>query len=186
MTFLVELWLPILASAVGVFVVSSVVHMALKHHKQDCVGVPNEESVLAAIRQAGVSRGYYMFPYAGSMKEMATPQMQQKLAQGPVGYLTIIPNGPIQMGRALTQWFFYSLVISFLSAYVGWHALGPGADFGAAMRITGSVALGIYAVAFVHNSIWGGYPWAATWRFFFDGVAYGLTTGAIFGWLWPV
>jgi hypothetical protein len=185
MTFLVELWLPILASAVGVFVVSSIVHMALTHHKKDCTPMPGEETVLAAMRQAGVMRGDYMFPYAGSMKEMATPQMQQKLAQGPVGYLTIIPSGPIQMGKSLMQWFVYSLVISFLSAYVGWHALSAAAPFGAAMRITGSVATAAYAVSYAHGSIWRGMPWGTTWRFAIDGLAYGLTTGAIFGWLWP-
>lgn len=185
MAFLVELWLPMLASAVAVFAVSSIVHMAMQHHKQDCVGVPNEAAVLAALRQAGVTRGEYMFPHAGSMKAMATPEMQAKLAQGPVGFLTVVPNGPLAMGKSLTQWFLYSLAISFLSGYVGWHAMGAGAGFTEVLRITGSVALGIYASAFAHASIWRGTPWGVAMRFALDGVAYGLTTGLVFGWLWP-
>ena len=43
-----ELWLPILLSAVGVFVVSSIVHMALGYHKSDCKGFPDEEALLEA------------------------------------------------------------------------------------------------------------------------------------------
>ena len=42
MVSLTALWLPILASAVLVFVMSSIVHMALGYHKTDYKSLPDE------------------------------------------------------------------------------------------------------------------------------------------------
>ena len=61
MQFLIDLWPPILVSAVFVFVVSSVIHMALPIHKNDHGKLAGEESVLASMqrakRQAGEAIG---------------------------------------------------------------------------------------------------------------------------------
>src|SRR2546430_3194145 len=46
MTPLVSLWLPILLSAVGVFLVSSALHMFTGWHKSDYLKVPNEDRVM--------------------------------------------------------------------------------------------------------------------------------------------
>ena len=40
---LTALWLPILISAVIVFIASSIMHMVLPHHKSDYRKVPDEE-----------------------------------------------------------------------------------------------------------------------------------------------
>ncbi|MBC7791989.1 MAG: hypothetical protein H7Z74_18740, partial [Anaerolineae bacterium] len=50
MTGLIMLWLPIILSAVIVFVVSSIIHMALPWHKSDYPKVPNEDQVRNALR----------------------------------------------------------------------------------------------------------------------------------------
>ncbi len=42
MAFLTELWLPILLSAVFVFIVSSIIHMALPIHKGDYGKLTNQ------------------------------------------------------------------------------------------------------------------------------------------------
>ena len=49
MTGLSVLWLPILVSAVIVFVVSSIIHMASPWHKGDYPKLPNEDKVLEAL-----------------------------------------------------------------------------------------------------------------------------------------
>ena len=67
MTSLTSLWLPILLSAVAVFIVSSIVHMVLPHHRTDFAKLPAEDQVMSAIGQGATARGTYMFPYAGSM-----------------------------------------------------------------------------------------------------------------------
>ena len=45
MVTLAALWMPIVLSAVLVFVVSSIVWMALPHHKSDTAGLPDEAPV---------------------------------------------------------------------------------------------------------------------------------------------
>ena len=47
------LWLPILLSAVIVFIVSSIIHMALPVHKSDYRKLPDEEKALDALRATG-------------------------------------------------------------------------------------------------------------------------------------
>jgi hypothetical protein len=182
---LLDLWLPILLSAVFVFVASSLIHMALGYHKSDCGKLPNEEALLGALRVQGLPPGQYVFPRANSMKEMSSPEMRKKLEQGPVGYMNILPNGPFQIGKSLAQWFALSLVISACTAYVAGLGHGPGTDTLLVFRVTAAVALVGYAFSTVDNSIWKGVPWSNTVKFFIDGVVYALCTGAAFAWLWP-
>ena len=44
------LWLPIVLSAVLVFVLSSIIHMVLRYHNADYTCLPNEDAVREAIR----------------------------------------------------------------------------------------------------------------------------------------
>ncbi len=185
MEFLADLWMPIVASAVVVFVISSIVHMVLPIHKGDHGRLPDEEAVLDALRRAAPARGSYTFPGCASMKEMGTPEMKAKYERGPVGFLTVLPNGPCTVGRSLVQWFLLSLGISVLSAYVAHHALPHGAAAAAVVRIAASVAIAGYALGAVQDSIWKGVPWRVSAKYFLDGVVYGLATGITFGMMWP-
>ncbi|HET7109995.1 MAG TPA: hypothetical protein VFI41_03915, partial [Gemmatimonadales bacterium] len=63
MTPLGSLWLPILLSAVAVFIVSAVIHMALQFwHRNDFRTVPNEDAVMAALRPFDIPPGDYIVP----------------------------------------------------------------------------------------------------------------------------
>ena len=59
-----SLWLPILLSAVFVFIASSIIHMALGYHAGDVQAVPNEEAARACIRggECGSTRLVMLFP----------------------------------------------------------------------------------------------------------------------------
>src|SRR5213076_3189431 len=103
MTSLPSLWLPILLSAVAVFLVSSVVHMMLRHHRNDFGQLPNESDIMGAIGRASVAPGTYMFPYAGSMEAMRVPAWVEKRTKGPSGILTIMPAGMPGMSKSLIQ-----------------------------------------------------------------------------------
>src|SRR5437870_11707145 len=81
---LTVLWIPILLSAVIVFVASSIIHMVLPYHRSDYKKLPDEDKVTAALRSAGVTRGMYVFPYC-THKEMKSPEILEKQKQGPVG-----------------------------------------------------------------------------------------------------
>jgi len=180
-----ELWMPIVLSAVFVFLVSSVLHMLLPIHKGDFARLPDEEGTRAALRAAGVGPGDYVSPCPSSMKEMASPEMMKQYEDGPVFMLTVMPSGPPAMGRSLGQWFVFSVVVSAIAGYVTSLALPHGAPYMQVFRIAGTVAIAIYATGNVSNSIWKGVAWSTTWKFVFDGVCYGLVTAGTFAWLWP-
>lgn len=186
MVALLDLWFPILLSAVLVFVASSIMHMCLPIHKADYRGIPGEAEVLAVLRAQGLEPGGYVFPHCKSMKDMSSPETLEKYRQGPVGFLTVVPSGPCRMGKSLLQWFLYTVVIGVFVAYVASFAgLGRGAGFLAVFRLAGTVAILAYAVTQIPDSIWKGHRWTSTWKFVGDGIVYGLITGATFGWLWP-
>ena len=182
---LLDLWLPILVSAVLVFVVSSVIHMALPIHKGDLKKLPGEEKLLAAMRAENLGPGSYMFPCSSSMKDMGSPEMVAKMNQGPVGNMNVLPNGPWAMGKSLTQWFVLSLVISACAGYLAGMVLGPGADGQTIFRLTSTAALLGYGLSHAQDSIWKGVAWGISAKFLVDGLAYALATGAAFAWLWP-
>jgi len=185
MVALADLWLPILVSAVFVFIASSLLHMVIPLHKADYKGVPGEDDVMKSMRDAGVKPGSYVIPAAKDMKDMGSPEFIETLAQGPVGFLTVIPNGPMNMGKSLGLWFVYSILIGVLVGYIGSFSLAAGADYMEVFPVTGTVAILGYAMGNIVDSIWKGVCWSITAKFLFDGVVYGLVTAGAFGWLWP-
>ena len=178
------LWLPIVLSAVLVFIASSIMHMVLPYHQSDCTQLPDEANLLAALRAAGVKRGLYMFPY-GSHKDMKSPAMQEKFKQGPVGFMTIFSSGPPAIPKFMGMWFGYCLVISFFTAYLTGHTVAPGANYLAVFRVAGTAAFMAYGLGLLSNGIWKGQPWSMVIKEVIDGLVYGLLTAGTFGWLWP-
>lgn len=185
MEFLTTLWMPILVSAVLVFIASSVLHMVIPLHRGDWKKPPNEDELLGAMRDKGLVPGRYMFPCPGSMKEMGTPEMQAKYQAGPVGFMTIFPNGTPAIGKSLLQWFLYSVLIGIFVGYIAWFSMDPGTPYMDVFRLTGTVAILGYALADIPSSIWKGQSWSTTAKFVFDGIVYGLVTAGTFAWLWP-
>jgi hypothetical protein len=84
------LWLPILLSAIIVFVASSIMHTVLPYHRGDYRQLPDEDKLLATLRAAGLTRGLYVFPFC-THKEMKSPAALEKYKQGPVGMMTVFP-----------------------------------------------------------------------------------------------
>src|SRR5512137_1565136 len=122
MSVLFVLWLPILLSAVIVFVASSIMHMVLPYHRSDYSQLPGEDKILAVLRAAALKRGLYVFPFC-THKDMKSPALIEKQKQGPVGFLTIVPSGPPAMPKFLIQWFIYCLLIGFFVAYLTGHTV---------------------------------------------------------------
>lgn len=185
MVSLTALWIPIVLSAVVVFIASSVIHMALKYHNSEYRQLPGEEEILGAMHNAKIGPGFYAFPYAGSMKEMGTPEMMEKYARGPVGTVNINPSGPPAMGKALGGWFCYTLVVGLFAAYLASRTLDAGAHYLEVFRIVGCSSFMAYSLAHFSDAIWKMKPWSMTVKHVFDGLVYGLLTAGVFGWLWP-
>src|SRR5260221_6755144 len=180
-----SLWIPVVVSTVVVFVGSSILHMALKYHRADYKVLPNEDAVREALGKGSLAPGLYQLPYCPDSKSMQDDAHKAKYVKGPVGIITIIPNGVPNLGKYLGQWFVFSFVVSFIAAYVARHTLHPGEAPMQVVRITRSVAIVGYELTNVLDSIWKGQPWSNTGRSLIDGAIYAVATGATFCLLWP-
>jgi len=180
-----SLWLPIVLSAVFVFLASTIIHMFLGYHRGDLRKVPREDEVMEALRPFEIPPGDYGIPYGGSMKAMKDPAFVAKMKAGPVALVTVMPSGPPAMGSNFILWFLFCLLIGAFAAYVTGHALPPGAGYRGVFRFAGCTAFAGYSLALLENSIWYKRNWGATLRSVFDGLIYGLLTAGTFGWLWP-
>ena len=185
MTSLCALWLPIVLSAVAVFVVSSIIHMATPWHHGDYPAVPKENELMDAMRPLAIPPGDYMVPRAGDFSKMKTPEFQDKLKKGPVLMMTVFPNGPFSMTKPLILWFVYSLVVGLFAGYVACSTLPAGTAYLKVFQITGTVAFAGYALALWQGAIWYRRALGTTIRSTIDGLIYALLTAGMFGWLWP-
>ena len=180
-----SLWIPILLSAVLVFVASSIIHMVLGYHRSDFRALPKEDEVQGALRGFAIAPGDYLLPCPSGRQGMKSPEFIERRTRGPVAVLTVMPAGEVSMGTNLALWFLYSVVVGVFAAYVAGRALGPGTDYLSVFRFAGTTAFAGYSLALMQNSIWYSRGWAATLRSMFDGLVYALLTAGAFGWLWP-
>jgi len=185
MNALISLWLPILVSAVLVFLASSVSHTLLPFHKADYGKLPGETEAMDLFRRLGVTPGDYYFPRPDSRKDLADPAFRERYKKGPVGVLTMMPNGGHPMARTFLLWFLYCIAVSAFAAFLATRGAAPGASRRAVFILVAAAAAGGYVLGLWQNSIWYGKSWATTSRSTIDGVVYGLLTGAAFVWLWP-
>lgn len=186
MVSIVSLWLPILLSAVAVFIISSIIHMVLKYHQNDFIKVPDEDKVMDALRDFKIPPGEYMMPHADDMKEYGTTEFIEKIKNGPCAMMTIMENKPDNMVKSLLLWFVYSIVISIFAAYISSRAVGAETYYLEVFRFTGATAFIGYTAGLWQNSIWFKRSWITTIKNTIDGLIYALVTAGVFGWLWPV
>lgn len=182
---LTSLLVPILVSAVIVFVASSIIHMLLRYHWSDVDTVPNEAGVMESLRRFNIPPGNYMMPRPVSPKDMKDPAFEEKRKQGPVALLTVLPAGPISMGKNLAQWFVYCAVIALFAGYVASRTLPPGALYLAVFRVVGTVAFIGFAGGLWQESVWWSRKWSTTLKATIDALIYALLVAGTFGWLWP-
>ena len=180
---LTTLWLPILLSGIAVFIVSSLIWAVIQYHNSDWQKLPEEEAARTALK--GAAPGQYTLPYADDNKARQDPVWQEKYKEGPAAMLIVLPHGSLAMAKQMIQWFIYCVVISLFVAYIAGIALLPGAEYLKVFQVTSTVAFLSYAGAHGLGYIWFGHTLGRFLKDLFDGLVYGLITGAFFGWLWP-
>jgi hypothetical protein len=182
------LWLPIVLSAVLVFIGSSLIWTMLKWHNGDWNRVGQEADLQEALRKAGVTTGQYMFPHMdpkATDKAASKQAWMDRYAKGPVGVILAGKPGTMSMGKMMGQVFVFYLVVSFFAAYIASHALWQGAPYLKVFQVVGATTFVAYGMGSFMDSIWFSKSWRATWLNALDALIYcGLTAGT-FGWLWP-
>lgn len=186
MNAVLALWLPILLSAVVVFVLSSLVHMVIKWHASEYRGFSNEDSLRDAIRAGKAAPGQYVLPYCSDMKEMGSETMMSKYKEGPVAKVMVAPNGVPNMGKMLGQWFLLNLLVSAVAAYFAVRLGGVGEIHAVRVaKIVFAVSFIAYGFGSITESIWGMRPWSYSTRYLLDAALYSIGSAAVFYWLWP-
>jgi hypothetical protein len=180
-----QLWLPMVLSAVFVFIVSSILHMVLRFwHAPDCKGFSNEDEVGAAMRKGNATAGLYMIPYC-TPEQMKSGAMNEKFKSGPCGVVFLRQPGLMNMGKFLGQWFAFILFVSFACAGLAGHAIPAHTDFRLVFHTVGVAAFMGYGFGVIPDAIWWGHPWRSAIKHLIDGLIYGVITGATFAWMWP-
>ena len=185
MLTLASLWMPILLSAFGILIASSLIHMVFQWHKSEYGKLPDEDALRAAVRSANLTPGQYVMPHCTGGKEMQAPEMQQKLKDGPVATLIVRANGAPNMVATLGQWFGLTAVIAVLTAGLACTVLPRAADGHHVFHFFAIVTFMTYAAGSFINGIWMGRLWSAVARDALDSLIYAAITGAAFAWLWP-
>lgn len=185
MISLSALWLPILVSALFVFIVSSVLHMVFTYHNSDFKKLDKEDKIMDALRSFNLPEGEYVFPHADTNKERQSQEFKDKAERGPVAFINVFPTGQFTMGNSLVLWFAYSVLISVFAGYLASTALSADAHYLKVFQIVGTSAFMGYSFALLQNTIWFKRAWITTLKSVFDGLIYALVTAGVFGWLWP-
>lgn len=186
MVSILSLWLPILLSAVIVFILSAIFHMVFKYHNSDFSKVPDQDKVMEEMQKFNIPPGEYMMPYTTDSKERESAEFKEKMAKGPMAMMTVMPAGQTSMAKSLAIWFIYSIIVGIFAAYISGRALGPGAHYLSVFRFVGATSFLGYTLALWQDSIWFARSWTTTVKNTFDGLVYALMTAGMFGWLWPV
>jgi len=179
-----QLWLPIVLSAIGVFIASSLIHTVLKWHNADYGKLANEDDVRTAINRGTPAPGLYVVPHHVEGPKMS-PELERKFVEGPVAFVMLRASGMPKLGPHLAKWFALNLVIALVVGYLAGHGLGIAAHRHGVFLFTGMVTLLAYGAGSVSDGIWFGRPWSAVVKDLLDALIYGLVTGTVFLWLWP-
>ncbi len=179
-----ELWMPILTTAVVVFILSCLAWTISPHHKPEYRKLAAEPGFLDALRTLNIPAGGYFFPYVDGAG-MKTEEGKRLMNEGPWGRMRLYGKKPGMGGSMLGSFVLY-LVVSAAIAFVGTMTIPAGAGFGDVLRVLGTVGVLSYSVAVIPQIIWFERQWSVFFTHLFDGVVFGLATGLVFAWMWPM
>lgn len=180
-----SLWLAILLATILVWIAAALIWMVFPHHRTDYRGLPDEEAARSVLGAQNLAPGDYDIPHCTSSKDMQQPESKRKFEQGPVAFITVLPNRSPPMGRNMVLTVVFYLIVSIIVAYVASRTLQPEADYLLVFRITSTVAWLAYGFAVIPDAIWFGRPWSSIAKALADALVYALLTAGVFGWLWP-
>ena len=100
----------------------------------------SRRAVRAVLRPLAIPPGDYMVPRPSSAHDMRSPEFTDKLKQGPVMLITVMPNGPVSMRNNLVLWFLYCVIVGLFAAYIAGRGLPPGTPYPRVFQMVGAAA----------------------------------------------
>src|SRR3972149_4257538 len=107
------LWLPVVVSGVALFFASWIAWMLLPHHKSEWKGLPNEDAVMGALKNANIPPGQYCFPHAACSAGGKSEAFKAKLQAGPSGSLVVWKGSCSMSANMFCTWLLFT-VLSFV------------------------------------------------------------------------
>jgi len=186
MEMLLDLWLPILLSAVACFVFSSIAWMVLPHHKPDMKAVPDHDALASALKGLNLKPGFYFYPNCNDSKDMKSDEFKKRWNDGPWGTLNIFPKTPsfpLNLGVIFAEF----LLVSIFVAYLAGHAFtgNPAPEYLDVFQIVGTAGVLGYVFGSIGGNAFMGMSARFTLMCTIDAVVFALLTAGIFSWLWP-
>jgi hypothetical protein len=185
MSAIALLWMPILITAVLIFIASTLIHMVFKWHNSDYQQLANEDDVRAVVHASSAAPGQYMIPHCVDMKEMGGEVMMKKFNDGPVAFLTVRKNGAPAMGPTLMMWFVFTVGVAAFAGWIAMSAYAGKTDARAAGQMVGLISFMAYGCGSVPLGIWMGKPWSSVGKDLLDALIYGVISWLAFAWFWP-
>lgn len=183
-TDLLSLWLPIIASAAGVFFASFILWAATPWHNADIRKVPDPGAADRAVEGLALRPGFYMLPCTHDPQEMKGEEFQARFKRGPWATINVFPSQP-NMGKNLGLSFATYLVISVVIAYLASSVLAPGTAYPKVFQVVGTAGVLAYTFGGIANGVWFGKPTGWVVRDIIDAAVYAMVTAGMFAWLWP-
>jgi hypothetical protein len=180
-----ELWLPTILSAVAVFILSSIINMAVPWHRNDYAKFPDEAGVLDALRGFNLAPGEYLAPRPASRADMGTADFAEKVKRGPLVILNIASGDSVSLGKPLVLWLLYVIVVSAMAGHIAYPRHDLQVDSRSIFHTVALTSLLAYAGAQWQQTIWYRKPWLTSLKSTLDGLIYAVATGAIFVYFWP-
>ena len=185
MTPFMSLLLPIVLASVAVFILSTIIHMAMPWHKSDYGNVPNDDAAIAAIQSLNLAPGDYAVPNPRLPGGGKNPNFIAHFERGPAFHMTVIPPGGMHMGKYMGPWFGFMLLISAIAGWVTGSIVAPGGNPHAVFHFSAIITACSYGFGTWPLSVWYHRKWSTAFKETFDAILYGLATGAVFMWMWP-
>jgi hypothetical protein len=125
--------------------------------------IPQEDTVLSAMRAAIHDPGFYVFPAPNmapgrskAQKDADTTAYMAKYQQGPTGILVLTPSGPtLSIGKLLGGEFVIDLVGAFFLSCI--LAMGAGGKSSYWKRVFAVTIAGLFAALFLGLEYWNWY-----------------------------
>lgn len=191
MSSIIPLGLPIVLSAIAVFLVSMFKRQLMPWYRGHLRSLPNEAAVADALR--GTEAGEYRIPFAGTIADVRSADFHERIARGPVALVSVWPGAAQLPFRRTAGTFFgvqlgYLLLISWLAGHTAHDALGLHGEHTTTWHIAHTVGLTAFAgygFGLSQLSLLGVRGWRTWLAGFVEALVYAAITAAIFVWLWP-